>query len=553
MFDELDLSTIEDERLRELVARLLNLGEQVTTDRRAAQAEIQRLRDEINRLKGEQGRPDIKAKGSGGSGSGTGNSSSEKKRFKPKGREGRSKIERLEVTREEIVVVDRAQLPGDAEFKGYEEVTVQDVCLEAETIRFRKEKFYSPGAQRTYLAELPTGYEGQFGPGIRALVVVWYFASTISEPKILELLHSLGVAISAGEVSNMVIKEQDAFHSERAEAFQAGLESSPWHHHDQTSTRVAGDNQSCQITCHPLDTNYHTTERKDRPSVVQALMGGQPLSYRFNAETFALLEQRQVSVTTRSQLQLKAPQDVELDEASLQAWLDQHGAQVGAITRQRIADAAAVAAYHAQTEWPVIRLLVGDDAPQFNLITEELALCWIHEGRHSTKLTPLVAHHRLLVEHFCDRFWNYSDELLAYRQHPTLAERQRLEAAFDTLFATRTGYWALDDRMARTRQKKQPLLMVLEHPEISLHNNPAELGARARVRKREVSFGPRTRDGTAAWDTFQSLAATTKKLGLNFIHYVRDRIAGANTIPRLADLIRQQATELNLGASWPSG
>lgn len=95
--------------------------------------------------------------------------------------------------------------------------------------------------------------------------------------------------------------------------------------------------------------------------------------------------------------------------------------------------------------------------------------------------------------------------------------------------------------------------MVLEHPEISLHNNPAELGARARVRKREVSFGPRTRDGTAAWDTFQSLAATTKKLGLNFIHSVRDRIAGANTIPRLPDLIRQQAAELNLGASWPPG
>lgn len=349
MFDEFDLSGIEDERLRALVARLLNVVEQLTADLRAAQAEIQRQRDEINRLKGEHGKPDSKPKGSGGSGSGTGNSSSEKKRFKPTNREGRSKIERLEVTREAIVALDRAQLPSDAEFKGYDEVIVQDVRLEAETIRFRKEKYYSPRAQRSYLAELPAGYEGQFGPGIRALVLVWYFASTISAPKILELLHSLGVAISAGEVSNLLIKAHDDFHTERAEAFHAGLDSSPWHHHDQTSTRVAGDTQTCQITCNPLYTNYHTTASKDRPSVIGALLGGRPLRDRFTAEAFALLEQMQVALSTRLQVHLKAPLDRDVDQASLNAWLDEHFPQLGAITRQRRADAAAVAAYHAQT------------------------------------------------------------------------------------------------------------------------------------------------------------------------------------------------------------
>jgi hypothetical protein len=30
--------------------------------------------------------------------------------------------------------------------------------------------------------------------------------------------------------------------------------------------------------------------------------------------------------------------------------------------------------------------------------------------------------------------------------------------------------------------------MVLEHPEVPLHNNPAELDARTRVRKRAVSY-----------------------------------------------------------------
>ncbi len=59
MFDDLDLTSITDEWTRELVVRLLNLIETLAADLRAAQAEIQRLRDQINRLKGEQGKPNV--------------------------------------------------------------------------------------------------------------------------------------------------------------------------------------------------------------------------------------------------------------------------------------------------------------------------------------------------------------------------------------------------------------------------------------------------------------------------------------------------------------
>ena len=101
-----------------------------------------------------------------------------------------------------------------------------------------------------------------------------------------------------------------------------------------------------------------------------------------------------------------------------------------------------------------------------------------------------------------------------------------------------------------TRDKKQALLMVLRHPEIPLHNNPAEIEARRRVRKRDVSFGPRTEDGKRAWDTFESLLATTKKLGISFYRYVYDRVAESGEIPDLADLIVKRAQQVNLAASW---
>src|SRR6266581_6105457 len=61
MLEDLDLNSIADDRARDLVRQLLNLLEDVMADLRVAQAKNQRLRDEINRLKGEQGRPTIKS------------------------------------------------------------------------------------------------------------------------------------------------------------------------------------------------------------------------------------------------------------------------------------------------------------------------------------------------------------------------------------------------------------------------------------------------------------------------------------------------------------
>ena len=74
-----------------------------------------------------------------------------------------------------------------------------------------------------------------------------------------------------------------------------------------------------------------------------------------------------------------------------------------------------MAAYHAQLEFPVIQLLVCDDAPQFNWLTAELALCWVHEGRHYKKLAPCVPHHQELLTDFQSQFWDFYANLLAYR------------------------------------------------------------------------------------------------------------------------------------------
>jgi hypothetical protein len=540
-----DLSNIQDENARELIVRLMNLIEAVSADLREAQAENQRLRDENNRLKGEQGKPNIKANKPKPPPS---NYSSEQERRQPKPRQKRAKKATIKIHREQTLEVDKSRLPEDAEFKGYEDVVVQDVVFRTDNVCFHKEKYWAYSTGKTYLAELPLAYEGQFGPGLKALTLTLYYGGGMSEAKILDLYENIGVQISAGEVSNLLIKGQELFHTEKKGVCEAGLGSSPWQHTDQTSTRVDGENQHCNIVCNPLYTIYTTTPKKDRLSVLDVLRLGRERRFRLNEEALGYLESTPLSKATRDWLSAECS-DQNWNEQTFVERLDTNGLKLNEQQRQAILSAAAVAAYHAEEDLPIVRLLLCDDAPQYNWIAE-LGLCWVHEGRHYKKLMPVLVPHLKLLEDFRKQFWEFYDELLAYRQQPTLEEKARLEAEFDKLFSTCTGFDALDSRIAKTKAKKESLLMVLKHPEIPLHNNPAELEARQRVRKRDVSFGPRTQDGIKAWDTFMSLAATAKKLDISFYQYIHDRVSRANEIPSLASLIEARASGLDLGASW---
>jgi regulator of replication initiation timing len=549
MLENFDPNSIQDiDGARKAIVRLFNLVEELKQENQQLREENQRLRDENQRLKGEQGKPKIKANRRPRKRS-VGDHSSERERRRPKPRRKRSKVVSIRVDREQELKVDPEQLPPDAEFKGHEAVVVQDIKVKTDNVRFLKEKYYSPRKRQTYLAELPAGYTGEFGPGLKSLTIVLYFGANMTEPKILEFFHNVGIQISAGQLSNFLIKEHADFHAEKHSLFEAGLRSSPWQHMDDTGTRVNGQNQHCQILCNPLYTAYFTTEHKDRLTILDVIQNYRERTYRLNSETYQLLQT--FRLPTRIVRRLKTfPQDTVLSEAQFLSLLETQLPDLGPQQRRRVLEAAGVAAYHAQSEFPVVRLLVCDDARQFKWLTDELALCWVHEGRHYKKLSPYVSYHRQLLEEFRQRFWRYYELLRAYQTHPTPTEHERLSQQFDELFSTVTDYDALNERIAKTKSKKDNLLRVLDHPEIPLHNNPAELGARQRVRKRKISFGPRTVEGIQAWDTFMTLAATAKKLGVSFYAYIYDRVSCAYHMPSLAELITQQAQAHPLGASW---
>lgn len=494
--------------------------------------EQQRLRDALAQAKGEQGKPRVLPKRQA-------NQSSEQERGRqPRAWRKRSKVADLPIDRTLECHLAPAALPTDARVERYLERTVQDLVLRRDNVLIRRAQYSSASTGQTYTAPIPVGYETAFGPELRTAVLYLHYETNTSQAKIRTLLSSMGLSIASGTIAGMLLAPS-ALAAEEAAICQAGLASSPYQHLDATPTRLNGEEWQCHVLSAPLYVSFHTVPTKDRLAVLDVLRLGAPRTFAWNAHAQAFLAPTSPTAATLAAL-ATLPWGVEVAQPAFYDWLDRELGHLGTEKRRTLVDALAIGAYRQQTRVPVIETLLVDAAPQFVGLTADLALCWVHEARHYKKLTPHLPLHQALLEAVLTAFWAYYRELQAYQQAPGPAEAARLRRAFDEVFTCRTGYRDLDDRLRLTLAKRHALLRVLDKPYLPLTNNPAELAARQRVRKRDVSFGARSPAGLHSWDVLQTIIATAKQLGVNVWHYLHDRVSGTYALPALADLIRQR-------------
>ena len=96
-------------------------------------------------------------------------------------------------------------------------------------------------------------------------------------------------------------------------------------------------------------------------------------------------------------------------------------------------------------------------------------------------------------------------------------------------------------RVENRRPAQDSLLTVLTIPEVPLHNNASELGARVSARRRDVSLHSRSKRDARAMDIFTTLVQTAKKLAVSAYAYLRDRLSLRFEMPSLAQSIHQAA------------
>jgi hypothetical protein len=495
----LDLSQLNlDEPTFQLFQRLLNHIETLEAELRELREENQRLRDEIARLTGQKAKPHFKANRPAT------DVQSEPAQPDPPRAAPRTKAkpttatvpraERIKIDREQVVPLDRSQLPPDFQSAGYRKVIIQNIRFETDNVRYHLERGSFARTGQFVEALLPEALRGEsFGPELQALVLTLHFELRVPEEKIWGLLNAQGVVISAGQISNILIKKHLAqFAGERKAILAAGVETTRYQHMDDTTLRVGGVNHYLSMVGNPYFACFFIHRHKNWDTI---------------ADLFEL-----------KRLDATAP---ESDENMLL------GETAQALEPKALSEA--------------VLILLTDDAPQFDGQTAYHALCWIHEERHYAKLHPYFETHQKRLDDFRSGFWAYYDRLQAYAAAPNEAEKQALSQAFDELFARTTGYAELDHRITLTRAKKSELLVILNFPEVPLENNLAERDLREGVVKRKISYGPRVADGAQAWEVFLTLLATCRKNGVNFFAYLRDRIAQLNQAPPLAMLVRAHA------------
>src|SRR6266487_4459550 len=427
---DINLDAITDPAAQQGIGQLLNLIETLVAENQALRAENRQLRDELARLKGGSGKPEVQPPTRS---TPPPDHSSEAERHIPKPRQKGRKLGLLAPTRTQRCVVDPATLPPSAIRHDTTEVIVQDLLLQPDIIRFVREVWLVKSTGATITAPLPDGYQGEFGPHIQALTLTLGHGANVSHPSLLTFFQDAGIAIGKGTIARWLRDHRTRWHSDAQAIHQAGLASTEWQATDQTSTRVDGQNETCHVLGNRLFTVYQTRPGGTRQDVLAVLWGQEPL-FRLNGDALAWLDATRSGQTLLTQLCAALPWDTDLSATDLTQHLGGAGVTLGPQQRQQVWDALAIAAYHAQTAVPIIRRLLSDDAAVYHLLTDEHALCWIHDARHYAKLTPVIPAHRDVLAAFRTDYWAFYRQLSAYRTAPTAAERARLRARFDTLF-----------------------------------------------------------------------------------------------------------------------
>jgi hypothetical protein len=484
-------------------------------------------RDEIARLKGQQGRPKIKPSGM-----------EDGPRPKRPGKGGKAR-RRGKVTPRvapEVEVLRVAHPPG-SEFKGYEPYDMQDLVITARAVHYRRERWVTPSGE-TIVAPLPIGIRGHFGPELRRFVLMQYHQGQVTVERLVTQLQAIGVSISKRQVMRLLIDQQDAFLAETNAVLRAGLETADWVTVDDTGARHRAANAVCTQIGNDDFAWFGTTGSKSRLNFLTLLRAGYT-DYAINAQALDYMRDHDMAGPLVQRLAAHELRTF-ADETAWQQHLEQLWLTGLDVTPDPVRVATEGALWGAVNAHGFLcdAVIVSDDAGQFDI--GEHALCWVHAERLVHKLETFTQAQRDAQQFMRGLIWWFYADLKAYKQDPTPRRASELRTRFDRIFRRRTGFATLDRLLKRLHANKAELLMVLDHPQIPLHTNGSENDIRCQVTKRAVSGGTRSDIGRDCRNAFLGLGKTCRKLGVAFWDYLGARIgvAGAPAVAPLADIIR---------------
>ncbi|MCP4135299.1 MAG: transposase, partial [bacterium] len=252
------IQTISEEEKTPLVISLLEMIQYQNE-------QIQLLRDEIARLKDHKPKPRPKP-------SNLDKKTEMKKRGKKKKRKKKPKTANLEI-HEEVIIEPETEPPSGSEFKGYEDYVVQELIVSNHNTVYRRERWKTPSGGYV-VGQLPDEISGHFGPTLVSFILFQYYSCHVTQPLIYEQLREYGVDISTGQVSNIIVKNKDMFHREKAQILTVGLRLSGHVNVDDTGAVHQGKSGFCTHIGNEWFAWFESTESKSRINFLELLRSG---------------------------------------------------------------------------------------------------------------------------------------------------------------------------------------------------------------------------------------------------------------------------------------
>ena len=494
--------------------------------------QLQQLKDEIARLKGGKGRPQIRPSRLSKDAAEEGAPGKEKKKRR-RAKARHKKTAELKIHDERIIQPEA--IPAGSQFKGYETYVVQDIAFEIKNTKYLRARYQTP-AGKSIVGELPSAVAGShFGAQLRSYILSQHYQQHVPQKLILKQLWQWGVVISSGQLNRLLIHAHEPFHEEKAQVLEAGLEVSSHLNVDDTGARHRGKNGHCTHIGNEWFAWFSSTESKSRINFLQ-LLRGEHADYIVDGVARGYMKAQKLP---QAVLALLAQDQACGDKSAWQAYLERLG--ISNERHIRIATEGALVGSLVGHGLAPELVIVSDDAGQFKVAGFLNALCWVHAERTIGQLIAFNDTHRQAQERVREQIWTFYKALKAYKRNPSAHRKRRLAKRFDELFTQKTAYHSLNLALRRLYDNKAELLLVLDRPDIPLHNNLSENDIRDYVKRRKISTTTRSEAGRKARDTFLSLKKTCQKLGISFWHYLHDRISQNNEIAPLPNLIRAAA------------
>jgi len=477
-FSEKDIDALPDDPVL-LKSIIKALFAYVIPEIQRLKEENQKLRDEINLLKGEKGKPHFKKPKNKEN-----KTLAELRNEKPekKERTKSSKKDRdIKVHERKKISVEKNDCPRCGNHlwnNGSEKIIIQDIIFKVHNIEYELEgkRCSNVDCGYTVRAGLPDDLKDQeFGNEVRMLVPFLHFGYGLSHEQLEELLTSIGLVISIGTINNWIQEAGSKCIDVSKEVFESHLKTgNKAFNTDVTGWKTKGKDKQLHVVSNP-DMTYYSIRDKYNSAEVNDLF-----------------------------------KSANRKDGKLEIYLmtDDHSSYS-----------------------PNLVKTLGNQ------------LCWIHELRHYKKLIPFLEEDKMEGLKVLDELWGLYRDIQGYREQNKEYNEESaktIEKKFDEVLSQKVNWETLGHRLSLSIKKKDRLLLCLKFPFLEPNNNRAERDIRPIVVARKKSYGTRSKEGERHFASARSIIGTLKKLGKNvytsFKNIIRGSMTSQDLIPPKIDL-----------------